>query len=153
MTRRATKDLTITPGKFKMDTEDLLAIAGLLVGVIIALGIVFAGIDVKLGGGILIALCGGSAIAEVIGARRRFNAKPVGRRAQKDITVGPDGSMSIAAEDILALAGLFVALIIAIGMVFAGFDAKIGSGVLVAICGGTAIASVIGARRRSRATS
>lgn len=73
------KQISIEKGKgggkiferLSADTEDILAIGGAMVSVLLAAGIAFKTVDVVSGGAIIIAICGGAVIAKIIKAKRK----------------------------------------------------------------------------------
>ena len=61
--------------KITVDPEDILALGALIVVVILAIGIVFVrSVPLVAGGEVIVALVGGSAIAQVVKARRKRRA-------------------------------------------------------------------------------
>lgn len=54
----------------KIDTEDLLAVGGIIVAIILTCAIVYGLIDLKIGGSIIVLIVGGVAISQVVKARR-----------------------------------------------------------------------------------
>ena len=69
--KRATRDIRIEPGKgVSIATEDIIAMGGVIVSILIALGIAFLGADGKMGAAIIVPLLGISGIAHIIKARK-----------------------------------------------------------------------------------
>jgi hypothetical protein len=64
--QRIDKDLVF--GKSKIGPADILAFSAFCVSIIFSVGILLSKIDLKVGGGIIVALIGGSAIAQVVKA-------------------------------------------------------------------------------------
>ena len=72
MNERKKRDIEVDIGKAKgsLPGEDLLVVSALWVVVLIAIGIVFHGVDATVGGAIIAALAGAAGIAKLIKSRR-----------------------------------------------------------------------------------
>ena len=68
-------EVDVERGRFRIGTEDILAIGAVVVAIIIANGIVSRSVDATAGGAIITALVGAAGIAQVIKSRRRPKAR------------------------------------------------------------------------------
>ena len=116
--------------------------------VIIALGMITGSIEAKVGSYILTSICGGTAIAAVIKAKKSKEERLRKVDSETKLLI-EKGKITVYPEDMLAIVGVLLAFIFSIAMIAGKFDTTTGSAIVLGICGGSAISAARGTQKKS----